>query len=141
MKLCSDIVFSFCASVSPDPSLYFSPGLSPKNSEIWVGAWWLGFVICSCIALCTVIPLYGFPRELPGTAKIRAEKKSEAFGESAASGEEVAIKRSHFFKNLKIVVCNPTFIFLSLSSFAESKHFKFEKQICSIIYMCMYLWF
>ncbi|KAK3093809.1 hypothetical protein FSP39_020494, partial [Pinctada imbricata] len=51
--------------------------LSPM-SPVWVGAWWLGFVI-TCIAFFIfAIPVWGYPKNLPGTKHIRESRKTDA---------------------------------------------------------------
>ncbi|CAG0925229.1 unnamed protein product, partial [Notodromas monacha] len=39
-------------------------GLSP-GSNLWVGAWWIGFLIASIVAVFVAIPILMFPRKLP----------------------------------------------------------------------------
>ncbi|CAL1572570.1 unnamed protein product [Knipowitschia caucasica] len=46
-------------SVKPD-----QVSLKPGDLR-WVGAWWLGFLLASCLLLLTALPLLFFPRELP----------------------------------------------------------------------------
>jgi hypothetical protein len=36
----------------------------------WVGAWWLGFVISVAGFVIIAVPLFGFPKRLPGEAII-----------------------------------------------------------------------
>lgn len=36
------------------------------GSSVWVGAWWLGFVIAGTLLCIAAIPLLAFPSELPG---------------------------------------------------------------------------
>lgn len=37
----------------------------------WVGAWWIGFLIAGGLALLAAIPMFGFPKRLPGALKAR----------------------------------------------------------------------
>lgn len=38
----------------------------------WVGAWWMGFLLCSVMAIVCAGPLFGYPKELPGSvAKVK----------------------------------------------------------------------
>lgn len=43
----------------------------------WIGAWWLGYLVTGAIMFLTAILLLGFPRELPGSAKMRAQAIEE----------------------------------------------------------------
>ena len=36
------------------------------DSPLWVGAWWLGFLVSAAMALLVVVPMFGFPKHLPG---------------------------------------------------------------------------
>ena len=36
------------------------------ESPLWVGAWWLGFLVSASLALMIVVPMLGFPKHLPG---------------------------------------------------------------------------
>lgn len=46
-----------------------SAGIGPESS-VWVGAWWLGFVIAGILLCLASIPLLAFPSELPGQLTI-----------------------------------------------------------------------
>lgn len=53
------------------------PGLDRRDPR-WVGAWWLGFVICAACSLLPAFPLALFPRNLKKQtpAEIEAEKNA-----------------------------------------------------------------
>ncbi|GFS18173.1 solute carrier organic anion transporter family member [Elysia marginata] len=38
--------------------------LTPKHPR-WIGAWWLGYIVCGVLALLASLPLMWFPRRLP----------------------------------------------------------------------------
>ena len=54
-------------------SIYVDPAYKPAGlddrSPGWVGAWWIGFVLCGFLALIAGIPLMMFPKELPGVPR------------------------------------------------------------------------
>lgn len=82
----------------------------------FIGAWWLGYVFGGSLALLCSLPLLMFPRELPGTAIIRAEKK-------ALSDTVDDPNNPHTLKellpSLKSLLTNPTFVFLALAAAFE----------------------
>ena len=50
--------------------------LSPTadSSDVqWVGAWWLGFVVCAIISFMIALPLTCFPQELAGKIMLGLE--------------------------------------------------------------------
>ncbi|XP_022104544.1 solute carrier organic anion transporter family member 4A1-like [Acanthaster planci] len=94
-----------------------------SSDPAWVGAWWIGFVIGAILSYIVAIPMSGFPTELPTTAKIRAEKESQAH----IAGHEEEVTRPNFGtklsdipKAVKYLFINPTFVCVSLAASAES---------------------
>lgn len=45
--------------------LLFRLGLTP-NSNVWVGAWWIGFLLAALMCTILAVPLLAFPPALPG---------------------------------------------------------------------------
>ncbi|XP_071956884.1 solute carrier organic anion transporter family member 4A1-like [Antedon mediterranea] len=45
-----------------------------RGSPIWVGAWWIGFLVSGTCCLLVSFPLLGYPRALPGAALIAKER-------------------------------------------------------------------
>jgi hypothetical protein len=43
----------------------FRLGLTP-NSNVWVGAWWIGFLLAAILCAILALPLLAFPHALPG---------------------------------------------------------------------------
>ncbi|GCC30041.1 solute carrier organic anion transporter family member 4C1-like [Chiloscyllium punctatum] len=89
----------------------------------WLGAWWIGFLLCWILAWCLVVPLTCFPKHLPGTAEVQLRKVSQAhsgvntkaflkpnFGESFKD----------FFVVLLLLLKNPVFIFLVIAGTTEA---------------------
>ncbi|KAI8503084.1 sodium-independent organic anion transmembrane transporter [Branchiostoma belcheri] len=88
----------------------------------WVGAWWIGFLMCAFLAWSITIPLLGYPKELPGAAEIKANKESEAHakgGADVASQPDFGKSWRDFPIAVKILLCNPTFMFVSLAGAFE----------------------
>lgn len=91
-------------------------------SSVWVGAWWIGFVMAAGIGVLVAIPLAGFPKVLPGALKIQAEKVSEMhqkLKDSQAAQSGFGTKLSDLPASFKYLMCNPTFLFLSLAGASE----------------------
>ncbi|RDD38714.1 Solute carrier organic anion transporter family member 4A1 [Trichoplax sp. H2] len=53
------------------------PGLIPADAR-WIGAWWLSFVISAACLTAASIPLFGFPRELPGYEAYKRTRQEQA---------------------------------------------------------------
>ncbi|MBN3284766.1 SO4C1 protein, partial [Polyodon spathula] len=95
--------------------------LSPEDPR-WVGAWWIGYLIGLPAAWLLIVPFLGFPKHLPGTAKIHAEKVSQVHHD----GSEDIMKQKDVGKSfqdlplsLKLLLKNPVFMCLSLTASSE----------------------
>lgn len=90
-------------------------GLTPE-SKVWVGAWWIGFLIFSFVCLLVAIPLIAYPKSLPGSEKLH--KISEAHkGDQQKS--QAFTKLSEIPKAFMSLLRNPTFLFLNLAGASE----------------------
>ena len=77
------------------------------GSSSWVGAWWLGFVVCGLLLMCVAPPLMTFPSRLPGV-------------QPAAPETEESTNKVHTLRQLasavKELATNFTFVSLSLEA-------------------------
>ncbi|PIK57274.1 putative solute carrier organic anion transporter family member 4A1 [Apostichopus japonicus] len=48
------------------------------TSPLWVGAWWIGFIISGSLSLLVSIPLFAFPRNLPGWKEAELDRVNTA---------------------------------------------------------------
>uniref|UniRef100_A0A8C0AUR0 Solute carrier organic anion transporter family member n=1 Tax=Buteo japonicus TaxID=224669 RepID=A0A8C0AUR0_9AVES len=56
-----------------------------QDDPRWLGAWWIAFLACFFAIWLLIIPFTCFPKQLPGTAKIQAEKISETHNDGMTS--------------------------------------------------------
>ena len=122
-----------------------SPGVTPKDSTVWVGAWWIGFLIAALLAWIPVVQLFGLPKTIPGklasgvllfvsffsgisnhccrtlgAAKLRAGDKMEHFaGISEVKDSNTGLKR--FALTLRNLLMNRTFVLLTLSTTVDCR--------------------
>ncbi|XP_071503213.1 solute carrier organic anion transporter family member 4A1-like [Diadema antillarum] len=54
-----------------------SLGLQP-DSPLFVGAWWMGFILTAMLALSVIIPFLAFPKALPGQKELAKARVNEA---------------------------------------------------------------
>ncbi|KAJ0182819.1 hypothetical protein K1T71_002188 [Dendrolimus kikuchii] len=92
-------------------------GITPSSS-VWIGAWWIGFILSALLCLIVALPLLAFPYELPGAADIRAAKVSEAH-EGAASKSAAFSALHELPRAAAALLRNPTFLFLNLAGASE----------------------
>lgn len=62
-------------------SLYADLGNDPvmdTNNPRWVGAWWLGLVGISATLLLASVPMFAFPKKLPGSSSLLPGSESRA---------------------------------------------------------------
>ncbi|XP_076457171.1 solute carrier organic anion transporter family member 4A1-like [Babylonia areolata] len=93
-----------------------------RENPRWVGAWWLGFLIGGILALSICVPLFGFPKSLPGAEEYKAEKEKEVYkgkdeGQKATDSQPLGVQ--HILTSLRYLVTNPTFMFLNMAAATE----------------------
>jgi organic anion transporter 4A len=109
------------------------------DDPAWVGAWWLGFVICGISALLLAWPITMLPASLPGmkepssdqVCKSRINSRSSSFRSSVRSrgGKKAEVEMTggngplpvgkELLSAIILLVTNPTFIFVSLAGASE----------------------
>lgn len=92
-------------------------------------------------------PIAGFPKSLPGSEQYKAERENEVYSKKekttdyepppASANEETPLNYKQILKSVKILLTNPTFMFLNLAAACEGEK---EKEIsflsrpnCSLI--------
>nr|XP_015220693.1 PREDICTED: solute carrier organic anion transporter family member 4A1 isoform X1 [Lepisosteus oculatus]XP_015220694.1 PREDICTED: solute carrier organic anion transporter family member 4A1 isoform X1 [Lepisosteus oculatus]XP_015220695.1 PREDICTED: solute carrier organic anion transporter family member 4A1 isoform X1 [Lepisosteus oculatus]XP_015220696.1 PREDICTED: solute carrier organic anion transporter family member 4A1 isoform X1 [Lepisosteus oculatus]XP_015220697.1 PREDICTED: solute carrie len=98
--------------------------LTPEN-PLWVGAWWIGFLVGGAASLLVSIPILGYPRQLPGSQRYVAMRVSEAH--QLKDGSQETALDPQFGKTVKdmprsvlLLLKNPTFIFLCFAGATEA---------------------
>ncbi|NXC39499.1 SO4C1 protein, partial [Penelope pileata] len=94
-----------------------------QDDPRWLGAWWIGFLACFFAIWCLIIPFSCFPKYLPGTAKIQAEKISETHND----GSEALVETKNIGKSFRdfplallVLLKNPVLMSLIIASTSES---------------------
>ncbi|NXD25192.1 SO4C1 protein, partial [Spelaeornis formosus] len=94
-----------------------------QDDPRWLGAWWIGFLACFFAVWLLVIPFSCFPKHLPGTAKVQAEKVSETHDD----GSRVLVQTSNIGQSFKdfpmallILLRNPVLMSLIVASSSEA---------------------
>ncbi|XP_061874865.1 solute carrier organic anion transporter family member 4C1 [Colius striatus] len=94
-----------------------------QDDPRWLGAWWIAFLACFLAIWLLIIPFSCFPKRLPGTAKIQAEKISETHND----GSEVLVATKNIGKSFKdfpmallILLKNPVLLSLIMASASEA---------------------
>ncbi|KAK7091375.1 solute carrier organic anion transporter family member 4A1-like [Littorina saxatilis] len=95
-------------------------GISPANPR-WVGAWWMGFLVSGTAAIIISLPMFGFPKVLPESGKYRAEREKEVYKGKVqkADSEKQPLGLKHIVTSAKVLLTNPTFMFLNLAAASE----------------------
>ncbi|XP_056181709.1 solute carrier organic anion transporter family member 4C1 [Falco biarmicus] len=94
-----------------------------QDDPRWLGAWWIPFLACFFAIWLLIIPFSCFPKHLPGTAKIQAEKISETHND----GSELLVEARNIGKSYKdfpvallILLKNPVLMSLIIASSSEA---------------------
>ncbi|XP_067682433.1 solute carrier organic anion transporter family member 4C1-like [Haliotis asinina] len=87
----------------------------------WIGGWWIGFIISVVLFASASLPLFGFPRAIPGSEKHRRDLEEDVADQEKRSVLTV-IKDTvgDFFKAVLKFLGNVELIFLSLGGAAEA---------------------
>ncbi|KAM8830393.1 solute carrier organic anion transporter family member 4A1 [Synchiropus picturatus] len=98
--------------------------MTPEN-PLWVGAWWIGFLLGGGATALVSFPILGFPRQLPGSQHYKAMRVSEAH--QIKDGSHIVASDPHFGKTVKdmprsvlLLLKNSTFLFLCLAGATEA---------------------
>lgn len=118
---------SFCASIYVDTGSVNTDDLTITPTDTrWVGAWWIGFLICAGVNILSSIPFFFFPKTLPkeglqddvdGTNNDKEEKHREK-----AKEENRGITKD-FLPFMKSLSCNPIYMLLILTSVLQINAF------------------
>lgn len=107
-------------SIYVDPWDQIPPGLT-EESPSWVGAWWIGFLIASVLALILSFITFLYPSRLRGYREVDIIRKEEIVKTSFGIPFEFESTSSYSAlikdipRQLLLLLKNPTFIFISLS--------------------------
>lgn len=103
-------------------NLYTNPGetVNISNDDVlWIGNWWMGFLIGGIAFFVLSIPLLLYPRQLPGTDKHRIGRGNEM--QQISDAQEIS-ENDDFGKSIKdfprcvlIFFKNPAVLFLTLA--------------------------
>ncbi|XP_050730182.1 solute carrier organic anion transporter family member 4A1-like isoform X2 [Eriocheir sinensis] len=111
------------------------------SSDLWLGGWWIGFLLSGSLCMLISWPIMAFPAQLPGAKAIKASRVSEAYGSTAGAGggggggggggRDITAagaggggaagfgKLRDLPKAVKVLALNPTFLALSLAGATE----------------------
>ncbi|XP_021009819.1 solute carrier organic anion transporter family member 1A1 [Mus caroli] len=99
--------------------------ITPTDTR-WVGAWWIGFLVCAGVNILTSIPFFFFPKTLPkeelqDNVDVTKYEKVEKHRERAKK-ENLGITKD-FLPFLKSLCCNPIYMLFSLMSVLQINGF------------------
>uniref|UniRef100_H2YZB1 Solute carrier organic anion transporter family member n=1 Tax=Ciona savignyi TaxID=51511 RepID=H2YZB1_CIOSA len=98
-----------------------SVGITPSDPR-WVGAWWVAPVAVACLCWLLVIPFFLFPKEIPGSDKLRrrvSEVHRSVFAMEIDQDAGIKEKLRNFHTALFTLLRNPTFILLTLGGCSQ----------------------
>lgn len=81
-------------------------GLDPENTNEWVGAWWMGYVVFTVLNILAGLPMLTFPAEIPAQYELsptaKARKEQEALEREASENYVDEKSRIERFNNLPL---------------------------------------
>ncbi|GAB1291400.1 Solute carrier organic anion transporter family member [Apodemus speciosus] len=114
---------SFCADIYVDTESVNTDVLTiTPNDTRWVGAWWIGFLVCAGMNILTSIPFFSFPKTLP-----KEGLQDNVDGIENAKEEKHRAKDKEesqdFFPLMKSLFCNPIYMLYLLISVLQFNAF------------------
>uniref|UniRef100_A0A8L2QJT4 Solute carrier organic anion transporter family member n=1 Tax=Rattus norvegicus TaxID=10116 RepID=A0A8L2QJT4_RAT len=132
------LLASSCANIYVDIESVNTDDLTITPTDTrWVGAWWIGFLVCAGVNILTSFPFFFFPKTLPkeglqenvdGTENAKEKKHRKK-----AKEEKRGITKD-FFVFMKSLSCNPIYMLFILISVLQ-----FNAFINSFTFMPKYL--
>lgn len=118
---------SFCARIYVDTGSVNTDDLTITPTDTrWVGAWWIGFLVCAGVNILTSIPFFFFPKTLPKEGLQdnvdRTENDKEEKHREKAKEENRGITKD-FLPFMKSLSCNPIYMLLILTSVLQINAF------------------
>ncbi|CAI5454157.1 unnamed protein product [Caenorhabditis angaria] len=92
-------------------------GIQHSEDPRWIGAWWVGFLICGVLSLFSAIPLTMFPRKLKDTT---LRKKHDVHQTDVSLNKDFSNENNEFLKIFWMLLKNPTVICIIWMQTAES---------------------
>ncbi|XP_061528245.1 solute carrier organic anion transporter family member 4A1 isoform X5 [Phycodurus eques] len=98
--------------------------MTPENA-LWVGAWWIGFLVGGAAALLVAFPILAYPRQLPGSQEHKAMRVSETHqlkdgSHSTAADPQFGKSVKDMPRSVLLLLKNPTFLCLCLAGATEA---------------------
>ena len=92
-------------------------GLTPFDPR-WVGAWWICFMSFGFMIIAISIPLFAFPKHLPGFEKYKGMRQQMA-GKNAQIDQQYGNNIKDIFKAIKALLTNIPYILIVLGNLLE----------------------
>ncbi|XP_072018417.1 solute carrier organic anion transporter family member 4A1-like [Amphiura filiformis] len=93
------------------------------NSPLWVGAWWLGFLVTAGVCLLVSVPLLGFNRHLPSYKSAQKQRVNETQSGAEFKSNTTTSgvnKVADFPRAVWTLLKNPTYFFIDLACITEA---------------------
>ncbi|KAL6086322.1 hypothetical protein STEG23_036480, partial [Scotinomys teguina] len=118
---------SFCANIYVDTGSVNTDDLTITPTDTrWVGAWWIGFLICAGVNILTSIPFFFFPKTLPKEGQEDDVDVTKSDQEEKHQGKTKEDKRGitkDFLPFMKSLSCNPIYMLFILISVLQFNAF------------------
>ncbi|XP_040599443.1 solute carrier organic anion transporter family member 1A5 isoform X1 [Mesocricetus auratus] len=118
---------SFCATIYVDTGSVNTEDLTITPTDTrWVGAWWVGFLICAGVNILISIPFFFLPKTLPKNGLednmvVTKSDKEEKHQEKAKKEKRGLTK--DFLPYMKSLSCNPIYMLFILTSVLQINGF------------------